>query len=542
MNAPLVSIAPSRFPSIEVEALAARLHENAELALVDVREEGVIARDGHIIFSVPLPLSRLELRAGSLLKRRAVTIVVTDAGPGDLAARAAAKLAELGFVDVSVLNGGVAAWASSGREVYTGSGAYSKAFGEFVEHAYGTPHISAEEFKARRDAGERIAVLDGRTLQEFENFSLPGAHAVPNAELPLRAHDLIASPDDLVVVNCAGRTRSIIGAQALINAGLPNKVVALENGTMAWLSNGWSLEHGHKAELQPPSDAALAQAKAAVAQLSRRFALSWIDEATLDRFRSEAEQRSLYVYDVRSKAEFEAGHLPGAHWAEGGQLVQGIDRWVGARNARIVVVDDEVGVRAAITASWLVQLGWGEVHALAIRQTGEGRLAGPDHPPLLRAPPAAETITPAALKAELDTGAVTVIDLDTSLGYAAGHIPGAKFAIRARLDASRDLDDQSAIVLTSADGVLAAFAAAELAPQLGRPVRVLAGGTQAWRAAGLPLEAGETALIHDADDVWRSPYQQSGDRLAAFKAYLDWEVGLLAQIERDPDLSFKVYP
>ncbi|WP_315777358.1 MULTISPECIES: rhodanese-like domain-containing protein [unclassified Bradyrhizobium] len=542
MNAPLVSIAPSRFPSIDVDALAACLHENAELALVDVREEGGIAGDGHIIFSVPLPLSRLELRAGSLLKRRAVPIVVTDSGPGDLAARAAAKLAELGFVDVSLLSGGVAAWAASGREVYTGSGAYSKAFGEFVEHAYGTPHISAEEFKGRVDAGERIVVLDGRTLQEFENFSVPGAHAVPNAELPLRAHDLITSPDDLVVVNCAGRTRSIIGAQALINAGLPNKVVALENGTMAWLANGWSLEHGRQAELQPPSNAALAQAKAAVAQLSHRFALSWIDEAALDRFRSEAEQRSLYVYDVRSKAEFEAGHLPDAHWAEGGQLVQGVDRWVGARNARIVVVDDEVGVRAAITASWLVQLGWGEVHALAVWQTGEGRLAGPDRPPLLRAPPSVETIAPAALKHELDAGAVTVIDLDTSLAYASGHIPGARFAVRARLDVSRDIEGGSAIVLTSADGILAAFAAAELAPRTGRSVRVLAGGTQAWRAAGLPLETGETALIHDADDVWRSPYQKSGDRLAAFKAYLDWEIGLLAQIERDPDLSFKVFP
>ncbi|WP_316233666.1 rhodanese-like domain-containing protein [Bradyrhizobium sp. SZCCHNPS2010] len=542
MNASLVSIAPSRFPSVDADALAARLHQNAELALVDVREEGVIARDGHIIFSVPLPLSRLELRAGSLLKRRAVPIVVTDSGPGGLAVRAATKLAELGFVDVSVLRGGVAAWIGSGREVYTGSGAYSKAFGEFVEHAYGTPHISAEEFKARVDAGERIVVLDGRTLQEFESFSLPSAHAVPNAELPLRAHDLITSPDDLVVVNCAGRTRSIIGAQALINAGLPNKVVALENGTMAWLANGWSLDHGRKAELQPPSDAALAQATAAVAELSHRFSLSWIDEATLDRFRSEAEQRSLYVYDVRSKAEFEAGHLPDAHWAEGGQLVQGIDRWSGARNARIVVVDDEVGVRAAITASWLVQLGWGEVHALAVRQTGEGRLTGPDRPPLLRAPPSVETIAPAALKAELDAGAVTVIDLDTSLAYAAGHVPGAKFAVRARLDTSHDIDEGSAIVLTSSDGVLAAFAAAELAPRAGRPLRVLAGGTQAWRAAGLPLETGETALIHEADDVWRSPYQQSGDRLAAFKAYLDWEVGLLAQIERDPDLSFKVFP
>jgi rhodanese-related sulfurtransferase len=542
MNAPFVAANPSRFRTVDADTLARRLREDGEIALVDVREEGAQARDGSIIFAVPLPLSRLEIRAGTLLKRRAVPIVVTDSGQGELAERAALRLAELGFVDVSVLAGGVAAWVASGREVYIGSGAYSKAFGEFVEHAYGTPHIKAEEFRARRDAGERIVVLDGRTLQEFENFSLPGAHAVPNAELPLRAHDLIASPDDLVVVNCAGRTRSIIGAQALINAGLPNKVVALENGTMAWLANGWSLDHGRKVGLQAPSPAAIEQAKAAVEHLSHRFNLSWIDEATLARFRGEADERSLYVYDVRTKAEFEAGHLPFSHWAEGGQLVQGIDRWIGARNARIVVVDDELGARAAITASWLVQLGWGEVRALAVRQTGDGRLTGPDQPLLLGEPPAVDLVTPDALKAELEAGAVQVIDLDTSLVYAAGHIPGANFAVRARLDATRDFKDDASIVLTSSDGTLAAFAAAELAARAGRPFRALEGGTNAWRASGLPLETGETALIHQTDDVWRSPYQQSGDRLAAFQAYLDWEVGLLEQIRRDPTVSFKVFP
>jgi rhodanese-related sulfurtransferase len=212
------------------------------------------------------------------------------------------------------------------------------------------------------------------------------------------------------------------------------------------------------------------------------------------------------------------------------------------RNARIVVVDDEVGTRAAITASWLVQLGWGEVHALAVRQTGDGRVSGPDQLPLVHQPPAGETVTPAALKGELDAGAVAVIDLETSLVYAAGHIPGAKFAVRTKLDVARDLKDDAPIVLTSSDGILAAFAAEELAATAGRPVRVLAGGTNAWRKAGFALESGETALLHTTDDVWRSPYQQSGDRLAAFQAYLDWEVGLLDQIRRDPTVSFKVLP
>ncbi|MDR3376619.1 MAG: rhodanese-like domain-containing protein [Ancalomicrobiaceae bacterium] len=541
MNAPVVSAIPATFPTITAASLARRLDDAAELALVDVREEGVQATVGHILHSVPLPLSRLELRAGTLLKRRGVPIVVTDGGQGDLARRGAEKLVELGFTDVTLLERGVAGWAAAGHEVYTGSGAYSKAFGEFVEHAYGTPHISALDLKRQLDASDDVVVLDGRTFGEFESFSLPGAHAVPNAELPLRAHDLIPSDTTLVVVNCAGRTRSIIGAQALVNAGLPNRVVALENGTMAWLEHGWSLDHGRKEQSKSPSAEALAKAGASVERLTNRFNLNWIDEATLARFEAEADVRSLYVYDVRTKSEFEAGHLPQAHWAEGGQLVQGIDRWVAARHSRIVVVDDEVGARAAITASWLVQLGWGEVFALAVRQTGEGRVTGPERAPLIQASPTAETITPDALQAELDAGGVTVIDLDTSLAYAAGHIPGATFAIRARIDVERDGLAGKSVVMTSSDGVAAAFAAADFAKS-GLSVRVLDGGTHAWQRAGLPLETGETSVLHAADDVWRTPYQQKGDRLAAFRTYLDWEVALLAQIGRDPTVSFKVFP
>src|SRR3954468_7316465 len=78
-----------------------------------------------------------------------------------------------------------------------------------------------------------MVVLDSRPFDEYQRVSIPTAVNVPGAELALRIHDLAPSPQTLVVVNCAGRTRSIIGAQSLINAGVPNKVVALRNGTWA---------------------------------------------------------------------------------------------------------------------------------------------------------------------------------------------------------------------------------------------------------------------------------------------------------------------
>lgn len=521
-------------------ALRQLLSGPGEIAVIDVREEGVRSGSGHILQSVPLPLSQIELRAGALLPRLDAPVVVVDDGEGTLAARAAHWLQAAGYGDVLVLDGGTATWAESGGALYTGANVLSKAFGEFVEHAYGTPHLSARELKARIDRGDDLVVLDGRTLEEFEAFSIPGAHAVPNAELPYRVHGLVGSDETLVVVNCAGRTRSIIGAQALINAGLPNPVVALENGTMAWLFEGYSLAHGAQRPAPAPQGDARDRARSAVARLTARFGIRALDAAGLARLAAERETRSLYVLDVRTRAEFEAGHLPESRWAEGGQLVQATDRWIGTRNARIVLVDDADGVRAAITASWLIQLGIGEVFVTTLDPQAPGLARGPDQPALLGPLPTVPRLTPDRLRQLLEQDAVVVLDLDTSLAYGRGHVPGAHFAVRSRLPQGiADLPPRP-LVLTSADGRLAALAVADLAGA-GREVWVLDGGTQAWVAAGLPLEGGLLRPLHATDDVWRSPYQEDGDRHAAFQRYLDWEVDLLRQIEADDTVSFKLW-
>ena len=117
----------------------------------------------------------------------------------------------------------------------------SKAFAEIVEIDRHTPHVTAAELDRLRREGTKVAVLDSRTVEEFNRFHVPGAVSCPGAELVHRFTDLVPDPDTLVVVSCAGRTRSIIGAQSLINAGVPNKVVSLQGGTQAWrLAAGWS--------------------------------------------------------------------------------------------------------------------------------------------------------------------------------------------------------------------------------------------------------------------------------------------------------------
>ena len=267
------------------------------------------------------------------------------------------------------------AWAAAGFELFSGVNVPSKAFGEYVEHAKGTPSIAADELEKLLRDGADLVVLDSRPFDEYARVSIPTATNVPGAELVLRAREIAPSPQTTVVVNCAGRTRSIIGAQSLINAGLPNKVVALRNGTMGWSLAGFTCDNGKDRRAPPASPMTLEWARSAAQRVAQSCGVERIDRATLDAWRADAG-RTLYVFDVRDPAEYEAGHLPGAISAPGGQLVQATDQYVGTLGARIVLVDD-AEVRAAMTASWLRQMGWRDVFILTEKGTEPGWPAAP---------------------------------------------------------------------------------------------------------------------------------------------------------------------
>ena len=333
-------------------------------------------------------------------------------------------LARAGYSDLSYLDGGNAAWAAAGFELFSGVNVPSKAFGEFIEHASATPSVSAEELDALMRAGTDMVVLDSRPYDEYSRVSIPTGVNVPGAELVLRVHDIAPSPDTLIVVNCAGRTRSIIGAQSLINAGVPNRVVALRNGTMGWHLAGLTCDHNKDKRFPATSKGGLAWAKAKAADVARRFGVTRIDRAALERWRADTA-RTLYIFDVRDPAEYEAGHFPGAISAPGGQLVQATDQYAGTLGARIVLSDDNE-VRAVMTASWLKQMGWRDVAVLPQAGGEKGLPAGE----VLGAVPADASVEFSDVLA-IDN--VNVIDLSRSPNYRKGHIPGAWFAIRSRL-------------------------------------------------------------------------------------------------------------
>ncbi|MBI4191917.1 MAG: thiosulfate sulfurtransferase [Betaproteobacteria bacterium] len=526
---------------VTARELKVMLHDGGEIALLDVREEGVFAKR-HLLLAASVPLSRLEVRMPLVVPRRSVRVVICDGGEG-LAQRAADELTRHGYRDVMVLAGGVVAWAAEGYEVYSGINVPSKAFGEFVEHRENTPRMAAQEIKARFDAGEKVVILDSRPLAEYRKMSIPGGIDCPGAELVYRVHDIARSPDTLIVVNCAGRTRSIIGAQSLINAGIPNRVVALKDGTMGWHLAGLELARQQNLLAPQPSPAGLAQAKQAAARVAKRFAVKTIDVATVAGFAQEMDRRTLYLFDVRSPEEYAAGHLHSTVNAPGGQLVQATDAFTATRNARLALIDDH-GVRATMTASWLIQMGWQDVFVVRdALQSGPLHEGQPVPQVLGLEQIQCDYIAARGLKRGLDAGTSIVIDFEASLRYRDGHIPGAWLAIRANLeDNLKKIPRLKLLVLTSPDGIVARLAAPEAARLTQMPVKVLQGGTAAWRAAGLPLETGMTHLADTTDDVWYRPYDRTAKVEEAMRDYLSWEVNLVSQIERDDDVTFRAFP
>jgi rhodanese-related sulfurtransferase len=506
------------------------------MALFDVREEGPYSR-GHPLFAVSLPLSRIELKVLDLVPRFEAPIVLYDDGEG-LVERAAARLRALGYSDVARLDGGLEGWRRAGGEVFIDVNVPSKAFGELVESQRHTPSLSATEVDRLITEKADVVVLDSRRFEEYRVMSIPGGTSVPGGELVLRLQDLAPRPETTVIVNCAGRTRSIIGTQSLINAGIPNPVFALRNGTIGWTLAGLDLDRGAGRRFPELSATARAAARDRATALAERVGVRFASRDTVERWQQEPGF-TLFLLDVRTPSEFEAGHLSGFRSAPGGQLVQATDEWVGVRHARLVLADDD-GVRATLAASWLIQMGWRDVHVLQGGIAGAEREIGPYKP---RRPPfpatAAATVAPQDLAAVLDE--TVVIDLATSPRHATGHVPGAWFVVRAGLvEALERLPAGRRLVLTSCDGALARYAAADLAALTDRPLAILLGGTAAWEAAGLPIERGVVSAAEDVDDVYKRPYEGTDNAATAMQAYLDWEFGLVAQLARDGTHGFRV--
>ncbi len=527
---------------IDAATLAAWLHDTAEVALVDVREEGLFGA-GHALLASNVPYSRLELEFPPRVPRRDTRTVLIGEERGaapSTAQLAAQRLAAIGYTQVHVLEGGTDAWASAGHRLFEGIHVPSKAFAEVVEHAYHTPAVTALELQSLQQQDTDLVLLDSRTTAEYERFHVPGAISCPSAELVLRFNDLVPSPTTRVVISCAGRTRGIIGAQALINAEVPNPVAALEGGTQAWKLAGLPVEKGLTKVHGELGDAAREAATRRADALAQRFEVPEIDAEQLRVLQADAS-RTTYLFDVRSPQEYKAAHLPGAIGVAGGQLVQTLDKWVATRGARLVLVDG-LGVRAQVTAHWLRQLGW---DAVVLRAQPTEIPAAEIHAATPTA--LAETAAPVSavapdVAARLLASGAQAVFTDDSASYRRAHPAGALWLNRSRLDELPAAWKNSAVLLVFGnDTAQAQLVAGDLARSSAQTVYVVSGDLAQWQAAGIAIET-TPDTPNDAQRIdflfWL--HDRHTGNADASRAYLAWEAALPAAIGSPTQAGFRI--
>ncbi|MFY0614868.1 MAG: sulfurtransferase [Hyphomicrobiaceae bacterium] len=509
------------------------LSDGGEIAFIDVREHGPYG-DGHPFFGIPVAYSVFETRLVDVVPNCAVRMVLYDNADG-LAEMAAARAAALGYSDISIMAGGAPAWGAAGFTLYEGVNLPSKTFGELLEIERHTPRKSSEEVVALAKENANHVIVDGRPWAEYTKFNIPGGICCPNGELALRIKEIVPDPETTIIVNCAGRTRSILGAQTLIDMGVPNPVYALENGTQGWFLAGLDREEGANrsypdAPKSPAElDALRAQSKARAAATGVPYALAeqagaWLADGN----------RTTYLFDVRTHEEFAADGVAGSRHAPGGQLVQATDQWVGVRGARLIVMDDDM-IRAPMVAHWLHQLG----HEVYILEGGIDAARG-----LALAPSASfeperlPAVSAADVASQLDNA--QLVDVRAAMTYRAGHIDGARWSIRPRLD-RLGLETGRPVVLIAPSSATAALAAQRLGELGHTDIRHLQGDATAWQAAGLKIVAtpNDPPDAECIDFLFHTHQRNDGDEAAA-RAYLAWELGLVDQMDAQERASFRI--
>ena len=519
---------------VEPTALKQWLHDGREIGVLDVREHGQYGEQ-HLFYAVNLPYSRLEADVWKLVPNFAARVVLVDEDGLDVSVRSAERLADLGYTNVHVLQGGIQRWIDRGLTVFAGVNVPSKAFGEIAEEVFHTPHISAKDLYQKQQRGEKLVILDGRPFPEYQKMNIPGSVCCPNGELALYIDELVPDEETTVVINCAGRTRSIIGAQTLLNLGIKNPVYALENGTQGWMLADQKLDHGSSRSWKTATlDADLSLRQQRAKRLFEKYQIQTVDQHQVSQWCRD-DERTVFLLDIRDPQETLLKGIPGFTNAPGGQLIQATDQYVGVRNARLVLLDTD-GVRAPVVASWLWMQGW-EVYVMAL---AEAALTGRKTPASLQAESFKE-ITADQLNALMALG-YQVFDLRPSADYRNMHLENAVWTIRPKLAEALDQSGHpEKLVLIGKDVDTLEIAARDLRRSGVVDITGYTGSMNALKSHGCSIVStpDKPADQQRIDYLFFVHDRHDGNKEAA-KRYLSWELGLVAQLDESEKNVFRI--
>jgi rhodanese-related sulfurtransferase len=514
---------------VTASALKQLLGDNREIAVVDVREAGEFA-DGHLLFATSIPLGIFETQLLKLVPMPHARLVLVDEGVSGRAEWAATLAIASGYTDVACLRGGTAAWKDEGFNLFEGVYVPSKVFGELVEKGFDVPHISAQTLASWQQEDRQFLLLDGRPFDEHHKMNIPGSICLPNGELPYRIGTVLKDDDTPIVVHCAGRTRSIIGAQILRDLGLKNPIFALQNGTQGWALASLPLEVGSVRMVKDAPDTLDQQTMVSKAKTAAvQWEIPLIDTKTVNAWAADTTLTT-YFFDVRTVEEYVHDGIAGSVHAPGGQLIQSTDVWAAVRRARIVLID-HIELRAVTVARWLSQMGWDcSVLAGGTEEWKTVTIPTPKSPPRFGLPQIMSPTPESAI----------ILDTRVSTEFRRAHIAGACWTLRSRATGIAP-DLKTAKIILCGDLEISETIAGDLDKAGYSGLVYLKGGPAEWHAMGYEIVTtpNDPKDQEAVDFVFFTHDRHSGNMEAA-RQYLAWETGLVARLDPQELNAFRI--
>jgi rhodanese-related sulfurtransferase len=510
------------------------IHGNGECAFLDVREHGQYG-EGHPFLSVNCPYSNFEQMVNRLVPRKTVKVILLDNDDG-IADKASSLMSAMGYESISIIAGGAVAWKEAGFTLYKGVNLPSKTLGELIEHHEHPSLISPKTLSEWRSSSKKFYLFDCRPPNEFEKMTIPGAMCIPNGELAHRLNVLISDAQMPIVLTCAGRTRGLIGAAGLNRLGLPNPIFAVENGTQGWALSGLDLSRGNGRPVMPELDSdSLVQSKVRAEELLQREKIRCISPIEFNELACD-KNRTLYLLDVRSLSEYQAGHLPGSVHCWSGQVAQALDQFIGVRRARIVLSDD-TGMRAALAAIWLRAMQY-EVYVIRDSDPKALHSNWRQGAPFQMKVQELRELSPTETYALCEDKGAQILDLRNSQKYRAGHIKGAVWANRARLSL---IDKNRPMILFAENSIVANHIAIDIKKAGVEVFGIIKGSIEDCEQAGYELEnSPNSPTDKECIDFLFFVHDRHDGNLESARRYLEWEKGLLAQLDPEERSSFSL--
>ena len=322
------------------------LYEQAiPFCLIDCRERRDYV-DGHWFGSTNIPLSILPTRLPFLCPYKDFPIHFLHWGDAasSVALRYLEKLEYQNITPHSVTQpiGPVVGYVQ-------GEYAWSKAFGEVVARQSDILEVTPQEYVTDY---QHAQLVDVRPTGEYNRFTLPNSINLPNSLL-LANMERLGNHADLVLLHCAGRTRSIIGAHTIKAAGYSGDFGIFRGGTQAWELDGFAREHGANRTMAENIE-------------STEFVANFLNRCHIPSAHIQPTGIAAFVetnsdhliFDVSDDAA--NGILVAANIIKisGTNLVQQTDRSIARYHLPILLFDCRSGSRAAFAAYWLSRMGF----------------------------------------------------------------------------------------------------------------------------------------------------------------------------------------